>query len=128
MSDMLAELEEELAAAELEEELAAEPFMVRSVWPRRLGGRVRLRVGPLVRAAGLWDQLWRRSGVFLDGATEVQARQWAQRLAHRVRGRVERDPPQAWPAGRYHYHIRRPDGTRSSHIFFGRVPSGDFFE
>jgi hypothetical protein len=129
MSDVLAELEEELAAAELEEELGAEAFIIRSVWPRRLGGRIRFRVGPLVRPEALWDQLWRRSGVFLDGATKVQARQWAQRLAHRLRGRVvsERHPIGDGLMGRWHFHVRRPDGTGTSHIFYGRAPSRDFF-
>lgn len=66
------------------------------------------------------------AGVFLQGANQQQARQWAQQLAQRMHGQVVFDPPHR-PGGLPHFHIESPQG-RTGHIFYGaQAPSGDFF-
>lgn len=80
-------------------------------------------------------QIFRRrlGGVFLRGATVDQARNWAQQMASRMPG--ARVVSNQWPQGEQHqggvphFHIRRPDGQRSAHIFYGpTAPSGVFFD
>lgn len=99
-----------------------------------LPSRARPGQGPLLRVGGraLGDAEARRRllghphGVFLDGASRQQARQWAQRLAARLGGTVREDAPHG--AGRRHLHVQFPGGASSGHIFYGRPPSGEFFE
>lgn len=102
-------------------------FAVRT-GPRQQGRRARpLRVGPSIRGADTRNQLWGTSGgVFLGGATEQQARQWAAQHAARFSGRVL--PPERHGVGRWHTHIELPSGIRSGHIFWGAPPAGDFFD
>jgi hypothetical protein len=94
----------------------------------RAAGQPRLRTAGRIGGRGLLRQLWNtHQGIFLGGASEAQARQWAQREAHRVGGTVVHDPPHL-DDGRPHFHIERPGGERSGHIFYGAVPRGTFFE
>lgn len=96
--------------------------------PRTTDGRPRLRTGRRIAGSPLLRQLWNTNqGIFLGGASEAQARQWAQRQAQRVGGVVVHDAPHV-PGGRPHFHVERPDGGRSGHIFYGGVPRGTFFE
>lgn len=71
----------------------------------------------------------RQHGVFLQGATNVQARQWAQRLAQRLGGRVREEGPHL-PGGLPHFHVDYgPRGQQSTgHIFYGQPPRVLFFE
>jgi hypothetical protein len=104
-------------------------------------GRPRpLTVGAPMPARGktarqqLTRQLWSVPGVFLSGATERQARNWARRQAARARARgidarIQIDGPHR--GGRPHLHIvdARDPHNRTGHIFWGRPPtSGTFFE
>jgi hypothetical protein len=80
-------------------------------------------------------QIFRRrlGGVFLRGATVDQARSWAQQMASRIPGArvVSNQFPQGEQhrGGVPHFHIQRPDGQRSAHIFYGQTPpSGVFFD
>jgi hypothetical protein len=96
--------------------------------PRSSDGRPQLRAGRRIAGSPLLRQLWNTSqGIFLGGASAAQARQWAQRQAQRVGGVVVHDAPHI-PGGRPHFHVERPDGERSGHIFYGGVPRGTFFE
>ena len=87
---------------------------------------------PLNRPRVIEQQLFQtRQGVFLDGATEQDARRWAQQWVNRYGGEVRRDPPHRRPGGGLglpHFHIELPDGGRSGHIFWGTPPKGDFFD
>jgi len=130
-SEWLADLD---VLAELEDGLGAEAFFrVLSVLSGRPSpqGRARpLRVGPPVRGVDARNRLWGSSaGVFLAGATEAQARRWADQQAARYGGRViPPDRPERHGSGRRHIHIELPNGIRSGHIFWGLPPSGDFFD
>ena len=87
-----------------------------------------LRVGRPVRGIDLSQQLWGTpGGVFLAGATEQQARQWAVQKAARYGGRVT-NLERHGRTGRPHVHVALPNGIRSGHIFWGAAPSGDFFD
>jgi hypothetical protein len=82
----------------------------------------------------LTRHLWSVPGVFLSGATERQARNWARRQAARARAlgidaRIQVDGPHQ--GGRPHLHIidARNPNMRTGHIFWGNLPSsGTFFE
>jgi hypothetical protein len=118
----------------------AEPFFVRAVLPligpltRAQANRPRpLQVGARIIGRGrpararLRHQLWgTTAGVFLAGATRDRAHRWARRQARRVGGTVVQDPPHG--PGRPHFHIVRPDGVRSGHVFWGVPPAGTFFD
>jgi hypothetical protein len=70
-----------------------------------------------------------RAGVFLAGATQDQARQWAQRLARKLRGTVR--GVEVHGEGRPHFHVDYRQGGRqrsTGHIFYGRPPAGRFFD
>jgi hypothetical protein len=117
--------------AEFEDNLGAEAFFrVLSVLSGRPSQQRRarpLRVGPPVQGVDARHRLWGTSaGVFLAGATEAQARQWADQQAARYGGRVLR--PERHGSGRRHMHIELPNGIRSGHIFWGPPPSADFFD
>jgi hypothetical protein len=117
--------------ADFEDNLAAEAFFrVHSVLSGRPSQQRRarpLRVGPPVQGVDARHRLWGTSaGVFLAGATEAQARQWADQQAARYGGRVLR--PERHGSGRWHMHIELPNGIRSGHIFWGPPPSADFFD
>jgi hypothetical protein len=145
-SNWMRQLEDELAAAELEDMLAPEAFISVHGVVRNTRRGLRFRVGGPVSGANLDNALWRGDGVFLVNATKRQAHQWAMRQAAQVGGWVERLRPGRLPhrplgrpeqrhgqGHRYHFHIRRPATPghpmiRSSHIFFGPLPSGDFLE
>jgi hypothetical protein len=142
-TDELDELVAEVAASLGENESPrdrtdANPFFVRAVLPL-IGPLLRgdptrpLRVGDRIIGRGrrardqLRHQLWgTAAGVFLAGATPDQARRWAMRQARRVGGTVV--PVERHRGGRPHFHIRRPDGRRSGHIFWGTPPTGTFFD
>jgi hypothetical protein len=65
------------------------------------------------------------AGVFLPGATQQQARLWAQQMARRMGGTVS--GVERHGGGLPHFHIESP-GFRSGHIFFGAPPRGLFFD
>ena len=90
-------------------------------------GATGLRVAGQIGTGAARQQLNNTSaGVFLHGATQQQARQWAQQLAQRMHGQVVYDAPHR-PGGRPHFHIESPQG-RTGHIFYGaQTPTGDFF-
>lgn len=95
----------------------------------RAGHGPALRTGPRISQRGAQQRVTNTThGVFLDGANLQQARQWAQSLARRLRGTVAYDPPgQHGGTSRPHFHIEYPGG-RTGHIFYGRRPSGQFFD
>ena len=90
-------------------------------------GATGLRVAGAIGPGAARQQLNNTSaGVFLQGATQQQARQWAQQLAQRMGGQAVYDAPHR-PGGRPHFHIESPQG-RTGHIFYGgQAPTGDFF-
>jgi hypothetical protein len=116
-----------------------EAFTIRTVLQGLRNWRS-LRVGPpgpippamaerLVRNPG--------RGVFLDGATPEQARQWAQRIAQTIPGaRVVHDERNTHEGGNLpHFHIALPrnewgEEPRMAHIFYGAAPppSREFFD
>ncbi len=112
------------------EEFGADPFfrVLRVLpGPRTPQGPRPLRVGPPVRGPERRHQLWSRDGVFLAGLNDpVAARQWVERQAARVGGRVvsERHRLPDGSFGRPHFHIVIPGVDRSGHIFWGTPPDG----
>ncbi|GAB3352572.1 hypothetical protein [Lysobacter tyrosinilyticus] len=94
--------------------------------PRQPRGGRQLQAGPAVRGTDMRQQLWGSSdGVFLAGASQAQAEQWARQQAARFGGTVT--PQEQHGAGRPHLHLVLPGDVRSGHIFYGQVPTGGVF-
>jgi hypothetical protein len=110
---------------------ADEFYRILAVLPaaRRPGHGPALRTGPRISQQRAQQRVTSTThGVFLDGASLQQARQWAQSLARRLRGTVVYDPPgQHGGTSRPHFHVTYPGG-RTGHIFYGRRPSSQFFD
>ena len=90
-------------------------------------GRRALRVGAPIAGGAARQQLWGTSGgVFLAGATDAEARRWAEQQAARYGAIVL--PPERHGQGRPHLHIGVGPNVRSGHIFWGTAPPGTFFD
>jgi hypothetical protein len=95
-----------------------------------------LRVGPAIGEPASRRRLLNTdAGVFLQGYTQRQAQQWAQRLAQELGGVVitprgrTRQGPEIHGEGRPHFHVENPRGDRiTGHIFYGEPPRGLFFD
>lgn len=112
----------------------SDAFQVRRIHSARRGGRLVFHRQPGAlspRNAKLRDALLKPGGVLLEGATESQARRWAEdmarRVAHDTKENVTVTRREAHGVGRPHFHLEgRPfEGgprRRSSHIYYGNPP------
>jgi hypothetical protein len=96
--------------------------------PPTRGWRPRFRLGPLISGAHAIRRALFPTGRSPTGGVWVQGGRGALRQflqQYRLRNVT---PPQRHDGGRTHVHATASGGGRSQHIFYGRLPTGDFFD